>query len=171
MAELFDRHYRWLLDQPVPAPGDVTPRAAAATAEVRGKLIGWLKYLENGEARRARGKGVESYDLPGCGGNWGCSTRGAKRGVSNRACMLEAFLAALALLRPGKNHELDYEYICNLVPDPLRPGMEMTRETVIKAALRADQQLPTCSVLRVRWFQSGVYLRRLQHSVRADDLS
>lgn len=63
IAQLFDRHYRSLLDQPVPALGDVTPRAAAATAEGRGQLVGWLKYLENGEARRAREKGGVPYDF------------------------------------------------------------------------------------------------------------
>lgn len=63
MVQLLNRHYRSLLDQPVPALGDVTPRAAAATAQGRTKLVGWLKYLENGEARRAQAKEVDPYDF------------------------------------------------------------------------------------------------------------
>jgi len=63
LGQLFDRHYHWLLDQPVPALGNVAPRAAASGAEGRAKLVGWLKYLENGEARRARERSGECYDF------------------------------------------------------------------------------------------------------------
>jgi hypothetical protein len=41
MAQVLDQHYRSLLGQPVPALGDVTPRAAAGSAEGRAKLVGW----------------------------------------------------------------------------------------------------------------------------------
>ena len=47
-----DRHYVNLLDQRVPALGNVTPRRAAKTEKGRQKLVAWLKYLENGAARR-----------------------------------------------------------------------------------------------------------------------
>jgi len=52
--EFLDRHYRRVIDEPIPAIGNVSPRAAIGTPEGRAKVIGWLKYLENGESRRAR---------------------------------------------------------------------------------------------------------------------
>jgi len=49
-----ERYYVNLLDEPVPALGDITPRHAAKTARGRQKLIAWLKYLENGAAKQER---------------------------------------------------------------------------------------------------------------------
>lgn len=57
-----DRHYRAVLDQPVPALGDVSPRESTKTAEGRGRLVGWLKGLENANARLEPGSAIASYD-------------------------------------------------------------------------------------------------------------
>jgi len=42
-----DRHYREVLDQPVPMLGGTSPRAAVRTASGRIKVAGWLKMMEN----------------------------------------------------------------------------------------------------------------------------
>src|SRR5262249_44008464 len=52
MRDFLDRHYRRVIDEPLPATGNVSPREAVSTAEGREKVIGWLKYLENFESRR-----------------------------------------------------------------------------------------------------------------------
>jgi hypothetical protein len=46
-----DRHYRNLLDQPIPVLGNKSPRAAATTAKGRAKVVDWLKILENHTAQ------------------------------------------------------------------------------------------------------------------------
>ena len=46
-----DRHYRNLIDQPIPVLGNKSPRAAAKTAKGRAKVVDWLKTLENQTAR------------------------------------------------------------------------------------------------------------------------
>lgn len=58
-AEYFERHYRDLLSQPVPMLDGKTPRAAARSKAGRARLVGWLKNLENTEARRAKSQGQE----------------------------------------------------------------------------------------------------------------
>ncbi len=63
MKEFFDRHYRRVIDEPLPAIGNVPPRAAVATQAGRAKVIEWLKYLENGEAGRAQREGTPPYDF------------------------------------------------------------------------------------------------------------
>jgi hypothetical protein len=63
MKEFFDRHYRRVIDEPLPAIGNVTPRAAVGTQEGRAKVIEWLKYLENGEEGRAQREGTPPYDF------------------------------------------------------------------------------------------------------------
>jgi len=60
--ETLDRHYRSVLDQPVPALGDVSPRDSARTTEGRDRLVGWLKGLENANARLEPGSAIASYD-------------------------------------------------------------------------------------------------------------
>ena len=47
------RHYRDLLDQPIPALGNRSPRAAVKTAKGRAKVVDWLKTLENHTAKFA----------------------------------------------------------------------------------------------------------------------
>ena len=63
MRELLDRHYRRVIAEPLPALGNLPPREAAHTVEGREKVIGWLKYLENGEGRRAHREGTPPYDF------------------------------------------------------------------------------------------------------------
>jgi hypothetical protein len=63
MREFLDRHYRRVIDEPLHATGDVSPREAVSTAEGREKVIGWLKYLENFESLRARKEGTRTYDF------------------------------------------------------------------------------------------------------------
>jgi hypothetical protein len=46
-----DRHYRSVLDEPVPALGGQTPRAATKTESGRVKVAEWLKMMENRTAK------------------------------------------------------------------------------------------------------------------------
>jgi hypothetical protein len=50
-----DRHYREVLDQPVPMLGGKSPRAAVRTASGRIKVAGWLKIMENRTAKAGDG--------------------------------------------------------------------------------------------------------------------
>jgi hypothetical protein len=61
--------------------------------------------------------------------------------LESYAVLLEAFVAALALLEPGKNHEIDYEYLWNLVSEPLEPGMDVKRDAIIEAARQCIRKL------------------------------
>jgi hypothetical protein len=45
------------------AIGNVPPREAVSTVAGREKVIGWVKYLENFESRRAHIKGTQPYDF------------------------------------------------------------------------------------------------------------
>jgi len=40
IKEFLDRHYRRLLDEPLPATGNVSPHEAVGTVDVRAKVIG-----------------------------------------------------------------------------------------------------------------------------------
>jgi hypothetical protein len=60
--ESLDRHYRAVLDQPVPALGDVSPRESAKTTDGRKRLVGWLKGLENANAQLESDSAIASYD-------------------------------------------------------------------------------------------------------------
>ena len=42
-----DKHYRALLDEPVPMLGNVSPRVAARNARGRRNVAAWLKHAEN----------------------------------------------------------------------------------------------------------------------------
>ena len=57
-----DQHYRRVLDEPVPALGDKTPRQCARSKKGRERVIEWLKHLENNELRRAASQGQTPYD-------------------------------------------------------------------------------------------------------------
>jgi hypothetical protein len=46
-----DRHYRALLNKPIPMLRNKSPRAAAKTASGRIKVVGWLKMVENRTAK------------------------------------------------------------------------------------------------------------------------
>ena len=61
--ESLDRHYRAVLDQPVPALGDVSPRDSAKTTDGRERLVGWLKGLENANAQLESDPAIASYDV------------------------------------------------------------------------------------------------------------
>jgi hypothetical protein len=52
--ETMDRHYRDTLDQPVPALGNKSPRAAVKTASGRAKVADWLKMMENRTAKAGK---------------------------------------------------------------------------------------------------------------------
>jgi hypothetical protein len=58
-----DDHYRRVLDEPIPALGGKSPRAAAKTAKGREKVAAWLKMLENHAAHREPGDPMGSYDI------------------------------------------------------------------------------------------------------------
>lgn len=58
-----DDHYRGLLDQPIPALGGKSPRAAAKTPKGREKVLAWLKTLENHSAKRPAGDPIGEYDF------------------------------------------------------------------------------------------------------------
>lgn len=60
--ETLDRHYRAVLDQPVPMLGDVSPRRAAKTKKGREKLVEWLKLLERSLAQDADSP-MAGYDV------------------------------------------------------------------------------------------------------------
>lgn len=51
VGEMMDRQYRQVLDEPVPALSDKTPRQAARTKAGRAMVVEWLKYIENMTAK------------------------------------------------------------------------------------------------------------------------
>lgn len=53
VRDYLDRYYRDVLDQPVPALGGETPRAAVKTDSGRIKVVEWLKTIENRTAKSA----------------------------------------------------------------------------------------------------------------------
>jgi hypothetical protein len=55
-----DDHYRRVLDEPIPALGGRSPRAAAKTPRGREEVAAWLKTLENHAARREPGDPIGS---------------------------------------------------------------------------------------------------------------
>ena len=52
-----------VLDEPIPSLGNQSPRKAAKTAKGRGKVVAWLKMLENHSAHQGRDDPVGSYDF------------------------------------------------------------------------------------------------------------
>jgi hypothetical protein len=61
--ETLDRHYRGLLDEPVPMLGNMSPRKAAKTKKGREKLVDWLKFIENSTARKEAHSPMANYDV------------------------------------------------------------------------------------------------------------
>lgn len=57
-----DQHYRQILDEPIPALGNKTPRQCTRSKKGREQVIEWLKLLENNEERRAASQGQQPYD-------------------------------------------------------------------------------------------------------------
>ena len=60
--EYMDTHYRETLDAPLPALGGKSPRQAVRSATGRGKVIEWLKLLENRSAQH-RDDPIARYDF------------------------------------------------------------------------------------------------------------
>ena len=59
-----DEHYRQVLDEPVPMLGNISPRVAAKSEKGRGKLVTWLKMIENHSAKLAdRKDAIATYDF------------------------------------------------------------------------------------------------------------
>jgi hypothetical protein len=58
-----DAHYRRVLDEPIPALGGRSPRAAAKTSKGRERVAAWLKTLENHAAHRPPGDPMGCYDV------------------------------------------------------------------------------------------------------------
>lgn len=63
IAKALDDHYRRVLDEPIPALGNRSPRSAARTAKGREKVVAWLKLLENHGARVEPGDPMAVYDF------------------------------------------------------------------------------------------------------------
>lgn len=63
VLETLERHYRRVLDEPVPMLDDVSPREAAKTKAGRMRLVAWLKGLENANARQPAGSAIARYDV------------------------------------------------------------------------------------------------------------
>ncbi len=61
--QFLDRQYRAVLDEPVPMLDNTTPRNAARSQEGRGKLVAWLKYLENHTAQLGDDNPMATYDF------------------------------------------------------------------------------------------------------------
>jgi hypothetical protein len=58
-----ERHYRAMLDEPIPMLGDLTPRKAAMTKNGRDKLVAWLKFIENQSAQHDASNPIAKYDF------------------------------------------------------------------------------------------------------------
>ena len=64
IRESMDRHYRDVLDQPIPALGNKSPRLAVRTAKGRIKVADWLKTLENRSAEaKGRNEAIATYNF------------------------------------------------------------------------------------------------------------
>lgn len=63
LHEVEDRHYREILSQPIPMLDGKSPKQAARSKAGRRKVVEWLKYLENGAARRSLAQGHPAYDF------------------------------------------------------------------------------------------------------------
>jgi hypothetical protein len=58
-----ERHYRAMLDEPIPMLGDLTPRKAAMTKKGRDKVVAWLKFIENQSAQHDASNPIAEYDF------------------------------------------------------------------------------------------------------------
>ncbi len=63
ILEYLVRHYEEWPSTPLPALNGKTPLEAAKLKSLRPKLVGILKHIEQGEARRAKEKGMQAIDL------------------------------------------------------------------------------------------------------------
>ncbi len=60
--EMIHRHYKKVLDEPLPFLGGTTLRCASGTPDGRGKVVDWLKRLENLTSARAPDDPLAGYD-------------------------------------------------------------------------------------------------------------
>jgi hypothetical protein len=63
LRQFMDEHYRRCLNQPIGVLDGKTPRQAVRSRKGREQVVTWLKYLENGTARRARHDPSAAYDF------------------------------------------------------------------------------------------------------------
>eukprot|EP01136_Pigoraptor_vietnamica_P013824 Opistho-1_new@55275 len=56
-------HYMRILDEPIPALGNRSPRQAARTVKGREKVVAWLKSLENASWRQGADDPMATYDF------------------------------------------------------------------------------------------------------------
>ncbi len=63
LSGYLDQHYREALDDQIPLLDGKTPRQCIRTRQGRGKVIAWLKYLENQESRKANRDGNIACDF------------------------------------------------------------------------------------------------------------
>ena len=63
LQQFMDDHYRKCLNQPIGILDGKTPRQAVRSNKGREQVVAWLKYLENGAARRARNDPAAAYDF------------------------------------------------------------------------------------------------------------
>lgn len=63
LQQQLEEHYRQILDQPIPALGNVSPRRAARTTKGREKVVNWLKAMENHSSKRPAGDPIGEYDF------------------------------------------------------------------------------------------------------------
>ena len=63
LQQTLDDHYRRVLDEPIPALGNRSSRAAVRTAKGREKVVGWLKLLENHSGNLDGSTPMASYDF------------------------------------------------------------------------------------------------------------
>ncbi|MGH8291522.1 MAG: hypothetical protein ACREV7_21470 [Steroidobacteraceae bacterium] len=61
--KLLTDHYGRMLEEPIPALHDMTPREAVKTARGRENVIAWLKTLENHSARLTASDPIATYDF------------------------------------------------------------------------------------------------------------
>ena len=63
ISQAMDDHYRRILDEPIPALGNRSPRSATKTPKGREKVVAWLKRLENHGARHDPDDPMAGYDF------------------------------------------------------------------------------------------------------------
>ena len=63
VGEFLSKHYRKILDEPIPMLGNRTPRECVKTAKGRAEVVNWLKTLESGEEERSIPLGRVPFDF------------------------------------------------------------------------------------------------------------
>jgi hypothetical protein len=61
LEQQLEEHYCQALDQPDPAPGNVSPRRAVRTAKGRERVPAWLETLENHSSKRPADDPIGEY--------------------------------------------------------------------------------------------------------------